>query len=207
MLLPKPPPVDLQKRPIHCRGILHGIVLTQELTSQGEKCDSGPRSWSPLVLPGSPPSGSLWLDRKMELPFEETVTVSITWRQSQLTSIWQSCQKHTLEKRHIFNIRFKRNRISTCEGIKSTSISNSVQRNQLKVDNWLQCVTGTLVLLAKTTGNTLQDARTGEHLWRVQSGQTTSQSLLSEICKVNQYHLRHTNCWQSRHSRITGKIP
>jgi hypothetical protein len=40
----------------------------------------GPRSWNPLVLPCSPPSWSSWSDRKMEWPFEDTVTAPIRWQ-------------------------------------------------------------------------------------------------------------------------------
>ena len=52
MLLPKPPSLDLQD----ALSTIMVVLLTKELTSQPEKCDSGPRSWNPLVLPCFPPS-------------------------------------------------------------------------------------------------------------------------------------------------------
>ena len=50
---------ELTERLIHRPAIPHRDprgILTKELTSQQEKCDSGPRSWSPLVLPCSTPT-------------------------------------------------------------------------------------------------------------------------------------------------------
>jgi hypothetical protein len=55
-------------------------ILTKKLTSQQEKCDSGPQSWSPLVLPCSTPTWGSWLDRKVRWLSEDTVTVCIRWQ-------------------------------------------------------------------------------------------------------------------------------
>lgn len=63
------------------------LLLTQEVHSQPEKCSEGLWSWDPLVLPCSLPPRSVCSDRKMEQPFEDTVTAPIRWQQGSLTTV------------------------------------------------------------------------------------------------------------------------
>lgn len=79
LLLPKPPCVDLHSCLIHPNPIPQSITCYQR-TPQERSEAMGPRSQNSLARPCSPPSGSSWLDRKVEWSSADSVTGPARWQ-------------------------------------------------------------------------------------------------------------------------------